>query len=59
MKYYNQARHILINNLTKILEKHEMEHDNSTAAEVTSFLNWSTPQSVYYGKSHSSLTWCY
>ena len=55
MKYYEQARDILMKNMGRILERHEIEYDKRTMEEIVNFLKWSSPQSIYYGNPHFNI----
>jgi len=48
-KYYNHAKAVLLDNMAEIMEKHEMDYDESSTELLIQFLNWSSPQAIYYG----------
>ena len=48
-KYYDHAKAVLLDNMTEIMEKHEMDYDEPSTELLIQFLNWSSPQAIYYG----------
>ena len=49
-KYYDHAKAVLLDNMTEIMEKHiGMDYDEPSTELLIQFLNWSSPQAIYYG----------